>query len=111
MTDQLSTSDLAARSDRDDADSTLETEERVEYTTNAGATGDQEPASQSSQADASLSRDPGADQPQVDSRAAQGGQLPGSDAGEVATQRSSGGTDQEAAGQVATRLPRSCGVA
>jgi hypothetical protein len=96
MTDhELSTSDLAARSDGDDADSSFETEERTEHTTGAGATGDQEPAIQSSQADASLSRDPGADQPQVDSRAAEGAQLPGSDSGEFATQGSSAGTDQE----------------
>jgi hypothetical protein len=96
MTDhELSTSDLAARTDGDDADSSFATEERAEHTTDARATGDQDPAIQSSQADATLSRDPGADQPQVDSRAAEGGQLPGSASGEVGTQGSTAGTDQE----------------
>jgi hypothetical protein len=102
MTDQeLSTSDLAARSHRDDADSSLETEERAGHTTGAGATGDQDPIIQNSQADASLSRDPGADQPQVDephvgSRTAESRQMPGSGSGEFQTQTTSrADTDEE----------------
>jgi hypothetical protein len=96
MTDhELSTSDLAARSDGDDADSPFETEERAEHATGAGATGDRDAAIQS-QADASLSRDPGADRPQMNSRAAERGQLPGSDSGEFPTQTTSrADTDQE----------------
>jgi hypothetical protein len=60
MTDhQLSTRDLAARTDHDEPDSSLETEQPAERATRAG---DQDPGFQSSQAEASLTRDPDASQ-------------------------------------------------
>jgi hypothetical protein len=79
MTDhQPSTSDLAARADSHDEDSSLETDERIERTSGPGAPGD-----------------PGADQPQADGRATDGDELRGSASGDIATQASSAGTHQE----------------
>jgi hypothetical protein len=58
MTDhELSTRDLAARSDGDEADNSLKTEPPADRTT--GATGNEDPGVESSQADGSLTRDPG----------------------------------------------------
>jgi hypothetical protein len=95
MTDhQLSTRDLAARTDSDDSDSSLEREQPTERTSGPNVHGDQD-SFQSSQADAAPIPDPRADQPQMDSRASDGGVPPGATSGEVETQTSSAGTDHE----------------
>jgi hypothetical protein len=97
MTDhQLSTRDLAAQSDSDDPDSSLETEQPADRTTGAGATGDQDPGTQSSQTDASLTTDPAPDQPQANSRAADSGEPLRSAPGETRTPDAArAGADQE----------------
>jgi hypothetical protein len=97
MTDhQLSTRDLAARSNSNESADSLETEQ-------AAATGDQGSGYQNSQADASLTRDPDAGQP-AETRvagsgtdpAAERGELHGSGPGETrAHGASSVGSDQE----------------
>jgi hypothetical protein len=103
MTDhQLSTRDIAARSGSDEPDSSLETEQPADRTTGTGATGDQDSGFQSSQADASLTRDPDASQ-QAETRAADSGSDPAADggeplglaSGETRTRAPGAGTDQE----------------
>jgi hypothetical protein len=71
MTDhQLSTRDLASRSDGDEVDSSPENQQPADRTT--GATGDRDAGFDSSETDASLTRDPDAGQP-AGTRAADSG--------------------------------------
>ena len=104
MTDhQLGTRDPATRSEGDDPDSSLETQQPTDRTTGASPTGDQDPAFESSQADALLTRDPAAGQP-ADTRAsgtasdpaANGGEPLASASGQTRTHEAPGaGTDHE----------------
>jgi hypothetical protein len=72
MTDHhLSTRDLATRSDNDEADSSSD-QQLAHRTTGASATGDQDDGFESSETDASLTRDPDASQ-SAGTRAADGG--------------------------------------
>ena len=64
MTDrQLSTRDLAARSDSDETDSSPESQQPTDDTTGLSATSDQDSRVESAGSDASLARDPAADHP------------------------------------------------
>src|SRR5512133_348967 len=70
MTDnQLSTRDLAARSDSDEDDSSLESQRPTEDTTGLSATDDQDSGVESAGSDTSLARNPAADH-HADTRAA-----------------------------------------
>jgi hypothetical protein len=102
MTDhQLSTRDLATRSDSDEVDGSLENQQPTYQTT--GATGDQDAGFDSSEMDASLMRDPNASQPAgtpaADGRThapAGAGEAAGSVSGQTRTQEPPGtGTDHE----------------
>ena len=64
MTDrQLSTRDLAARSDSDETDSSPESQQPTDDATGLSATSDQDSRVESAGSDASLARDPAADHP------------------------------------------------
>src|SRR6266702_4281736 len=96
MTDhQLSTRDLATRSDSDEVDSSLENQQPTYRTT--GATGDQDAGFDSSETDASLMRDPDASQP-AGTRAADGGTNTAAGAGEPVGSVSGQTRAQEAPG-------------
>jgi hypothetical protein len=90
MTDhQLSTRDLAARSDSDEADMSLESQRPTEDSTDLSATGVQDSGAVSAGSDASLSRDPAADDSadraagtETDAAAETGGEPLGSDLGD-----------------------------
>jgi hypothetical protein len=93
MTDhQLSTRDLAARTDSDDSDMSPEGEQPIERPSGADALGDQDSFESPEE---SRMRDPGVDQPEADSRATDRGDLTGSASDEVPVQASSAGTDPE----------------
>jgi hypothetical protein len=82
MTDHhLSTRDLATRSETDDPDNSLETQQPGDRTTDASPTARQDPGFESSEADASLTRDPAGSQP-ADTRSADTGTDPAGGDGE-----------------------------
>jgi hypothetical protein len=94
MTDhQLSTRDLAARSDSDEVDTSLESQRSTEDTTSLGAAGDQDFGAESAGSGASLTRDP-ADDPagmrpadtEKDAAAEPSGEPLGSDSGDSRVQ-------------------------
>jgi hypothetical protein len=81
MTDrQLSTRDLAARSDSDETDSSPESQQPTDDTTGLSATSDQDSRVENAGSDASLARDPAADHP-ADTRAANTETDPAADTG------------------------------
>jgi hypothetical protein len=101
---QLSTRDLAARSDSDEPDSSLETQQPAGRTTGTNPTGDQDSGFASTQSDASLTRDQATGHPSdtpaagtgTDSAAGDGGGHLGSDPGDNRMQDApSADTDHE----------------
>jgi hypothetical protein len=105
MTDhQLSTRDLAAQSDSDETDRSLENQRPTHDTTGLGATSDRNSGVERAGSDASLTRDPAADH-SVDTRAADSETEPAADAGDGPLdsgrgdtrmqETRSGGTDHE----------------
>jgi hypothetical protein len=107
MTDhQLSTRDLATRSESDDTDSSLETEQQpVDRTTGSSRpTGDQDSGFESSQADASRTPDPRANQP-AGTQAADSGTVTAADGGEPFGSASAETRTQEAPSAAADHEP------
>jgi hypothetical protein len=95
MTDhQLSTRDLAARSDSDEADTSLESQRPTDDTTDLRAAREQDSGAESGGSDASLTRDPAADAPaeirpadtETDAAAETGGEPLGSNPGDSRVQ-------------------------